>query len=819
MSNLFDKNPDLVRIWDWSNNAHVDPHKVSAGSAKEVHWRCELGHSYFRQIRLAASEKSQGCPYCAGIRVLPGFNDFESKRPAEAKLYSPKNTVAVNDIYFLSKTQRLWICPLGHEWQARPKDIAHGLLCPYCEGRRTLPGFNDLQTLYPEVAPFLSSNSFDPAAYMPASTEKVKLSCPLGHSWVREFNVILRITECPYCTDNEVWPGYNDLRTLEPDLCRELDTGHDKQKDPTKVLGRNSRVQLRWRCDAGHYTTQNLDYRKLVGCSKCKRGKTNLRVSEVPNLANEWDKTNNEDSPTQTRVMSVNPATWSCSKGHNWEATPFTRFTTGSLCPYCAGKRVWPGFNDLKTLRPELAAEWNYKRNFPASPEKISPGDNSKFWWSCSKGHEWEAVVNNRTRGRNGKGTGCPYCQNRKVMPGFNDLATTHPELLSSWDFKKNKVLPSEVFFGQKDPAYWVCEKEHSTFLPPRTRIRRGTSSPSKCAYCANQKVLPGYNDLETLRPDLVSEYSAKNDPSPSEVLLGSGEKVLWECGEGHSYLTSPLARSRARVCCPTCLNTEFLPGYNDLQTKHPDLASEFDAERNGISAAEVIFSGNKKYFWLCPRYGHSFVQSVRKRIDGQSCPICANLIVLPGFNDLYSQSPEVASSLDKNAHPDLDTTKICFISSKKLSWVCKKDTDHGSWVTAVHKRTDSGQGCPSCATSGFKDSLDGYLYLIYHPTWELYQVGISNVIEARIATHSRIGWETKEIKGPMPGSLARRLEAQILAWLRKNNQITKVTPELFGAFSGYTESWPRDEFEPQGLSQLLSYSSPSIPNNKQSRE
>ena len=69
---------------------------------------------------------------------------------------------------------------------------------------------------------------------------------------------------------------------------------------------------------------------------------------------------------------------------------------------------------------------------------------NKKVWWKCSKGHEWEAVISSRT----GSDRGCPICANQKVLKGYNDLATIFPEFLPEWNYKKNKVSPSENIGG-----------------------------------------------------------------------------------------------------------------------------------------------------------------------------------------------------------------------------------------------------------------------------------------------------------------------------------------------------------------------------------
>ena len=83
------------------------------------------------------------------------------------------------------------------------------------------------------------------------------------------------------------------------------------------------------------------------------------------------------------------------------------------------------GINDLATLHPEVAAEadgWD--------PETVAAGSNKKLPWKCNKGHKWETDVWSRT----GKNSGCPYCGNKKLLVGFNDLKTKFPEIAEEAD-------------------------------------------------------------------------------------------------------------------------------------------------------------------------------------------------------------------------------------------------------------------------------------------------------------------------------------------------------------------------------------------------
>ena len=80
--------------------------------------------------------------------------------------------------------------------------------------------------------------------------------------------------------------------------------------------------------------------------------------------------------------------------------------------------------------KPELVAQW--ARSNPISPDKVSCGSHLKVRWVCAKGHEWEAMINSRKR------NGCPYCSGKAVLKGYNDLATTHPDLANEWHPSRN---------------------------------------------------------------------------------------------------------------------------------------------------------------------------------------------------------------------------------------------------------------------------------------------------------------------------------------------------------------------------------------------
>ena len=142
-----------------------------------------------------------------------------------------------------------------------------------------------------------------------------------------------------------------------------------------------------------------------------------------------------------------------------WQATIYNRSSRGG-CPYLSGQSVWPGFNDLVTTNPDLAKEWHPTKNKDLRPTDVTANSNQKVWWLLSyddpitRKHfnfEWQATVHSRSNGY-----GCPYLSGRYVWLGFNDLATTNPELAKEWHPTKNGDLkPTDIVARSRKKVWW----------------------------------------------------------------------------------------------------------------------------------------------------------------------------------------------------------------------------------------------------------------------------------------------------------------------------------------------------------------------------
>ena len=228
-------------------------------------------------------------------------------------------------------------------------------------------------------------------------------------------------------------------------------------------------------------------------------------------LLQQWHPTKNEPlTPKQITYGSKQKVWWLCQKGHPWQAAVYARTGTESGCPYCAGKKLWPGENDLATRRPDLAAQWHPTKNEGVTPSDVLVGSHYKAWWVCGKGHEWQAIVKSRVNG-----TGCPVCANRVLLTGENDLATVYPDLARQWHPTKNGTLtPRDVIAGSHRKVWWRCDQGHEW----QATILSRASSGNGCPVCAGKVILPGDNDLATHFPEIAAQWHPHEERDPDRA-------------------------------------------------------------------------------------------------------------------------------------------------------------------------------------------------------------------------------------------------------------------------------------------------------------
>ena len=335
------------------------------------------------------------------------------------------------------------------------------------------------------------------------------------------------------------------------------------------------------------------------------QGKKSLAETH-PDLAAQWSS-RNESMVSEVTAGSSKKVWWIGECSHEWQSTVANR-TKGSGCPYCKGRKIIVGTNDLASTHPSILMQWASRNTI--SPQEVSAGSDKKVWWQCDKGHEWEASVIKKVKGR-----GCPFCSNRKILPGINDLHTINPTLAEQWS-PRNIDSPREVAPSTSKRVWWMCEKGHEWEATVHSRSTKN----SGCPYCSGQRVLDCFNDLVTVAPDLSLQWSSRNTVLISNITVGSGKKVWWKCEKGHEWKASPNSRKRGSGC-PYCSGQQVLIGFNDFKTIQPVVSKQWST-KNIVNPTEITDKSSKNIWWTCEK-GHEWEARAYTRAYGHGCPVC----------------------------------------------------------------------------------------------------------------------------------------------------------------------------------------------------
>ena len=599
---------------------------------------------------------------------------------------------------------------------------------------RFTPGLDDLATKFPlllgEWHP-QNNGEKTPSDFSAGSHTKVWWLCAKGHEWLTSIEARTRLagpTSCPYCSGRQVIPGQNDLGTVAPSLASQFSA---KNKVSVSAVNPTSKTNYIWVCPHGHEWTGTAKSRTAGrDCPICDgkvltSGENDL-ATKLPELAEYWDFEKNKQKPSDVSASARNSFQWTCSKGHEWRSTIYT-LVKNPTCPRCRNADGRPKAQRIGSSFPSLEKEWNSVKNFGLTFSSMGISDVMKYWWICDKGHEWQAAISNRTRGRNG-GTGCPVCANRVIVVGYNDLETTDPSISREWNTLRNSPLTArDIVAGAAKKYWWICDKGHEWQAAPRFRTRN--VGAHGCPYCGNQKVLVGFNDLASQRPDLAAEWNAeKNKP---------------------------------------------------------------------LTATEVSPGSHKKVWWTCPE-GHAFPMSISGRVKGNWCTVCKNMRIVSGVNDLETINPMLAKQWHPSKNLPVTPAKVSPSSSAKFWWIC--DKGH-VWKTSVAHRANDRQ-CPACVSKGYNQTKPGLFYFIQHSGKHSRKVGITNISTRtkRIDGWAERGWKIIKVVESENGSAIADLETEMFRWIRNDLGLPRYLEQRdMDGMGGWSETFSDDD-EPSNI-------------------
>lgn len=479
-------------------------------------------------------------------------------------------------------------------------------------------------------------------------------------------------------------------------------------------------------------------------------------VSDYPDLVAEWHPVKNGYKlPEDFTYGSGVKLWWQCKEGHEWSTSPLSRTQKKSNCPKCYNStrsdntRKATSSLNLATEFPKLCKEWHSAKN-KKLPQSFMPRSMDKVWWLCSKGHEWQAVIDSRTAGR-----GCPYCSGRRASPEHN-FGRTFPEIASEWDTTKNKKTPDQYTPHSNQKVWWRCLKGHKYQSQICSR-----ASGAGCPKCTNQSsknelriltemmwifddvkhrykiggyeidiYIPQFNvgleydgsywhknksakDLskqQAVSAKGMQIFRVREKPLPKlnkhDLLVASQKllekdtinKILSEIAPNHKKVDEYLLASKF---ANEDLYREYLSYFpsplpqSSLQNVSPKLSSEWHPTKNyPLTAANFSYSSGHKAWWLC-NAGHEYEAKISHRYAGSGCGYCSGRYAT-NKNCLAATHPHLASLWHPTKNGALSPENTKAGSGKSIWWVC--NFGHKWQATPNNmKRPTRKSLCPQC--------------------------------------------------------------------------------------------------------------------------
>lgn len=488
--------------------------------------------------------------------------------------------------------------------------------------------------------------------------------------------------------------------------------------------------------------------------------------------------------PASLYVTAPGQFPWVCDRGHSTRQTVRSRIKG---CRLCAGKKF------LDEHFPELVEEFDGEMNPGVNPSNLYPRSSGIYFWRCPSGfHSWPATVRARLRG-----SSCIYCAGIAVLPGFNDIISRIDASKFSWVAEENldssgdPIDPSAIPAWDTQIRVWWCVKgNHRKEISPAA-LMNASSKGRNCRECEGLAPIQGRTDAATalgVTAQLL-DNTFHDIAELSQVSGGSEAVFSWRCDLNPDHRWKRSVRGmKASARCPDCEGRRLVPGENDLATARPDLASEWDFEKNaadpeiGLAGPwEVTQSSGIRVHWVCYQ-GHKWMATPNGR-TGQNlgCAFCSDRRCWPGFNDLKTKAPELLDEIDWEKESDLNPAKLLWVSHRKIAWICPNDPTH-KWEAPVWYRTKGRNGtpqiCPNCNTTGFSPSVPYLLYYLRNDNLLAAKVGITKVNSSRLAAFQKHGWSLVHSWRFETGRDAMTIEQIFHTWRRE----TMKLPNFLGS-------------------------------------
>lgn len=315
---------------------------------------------------------------------------------------------------------------------------------------------------------------------------------------------------------------------------------------------------------------------------------------------------------------------------YDWNAYPNNLLTYG--CPCCNGRVITTQSfkNEIAKLHPEveIIGEWN--------------GIDTPISCRCKEcNFEWNYKPHSiRT-------TGCPRCN------GSATRKWTHEEYVE----KINELFDGNIvvlghYKNMNTKILHKCNKHNYEYMrnPIHALRRQGCKL---CGYeiTSEKRTKPLDVFLQQLHEKRGNEYSYISGYVNSSTNATFRHNMA--DGTYHDFVMTPNSMISSKYNCPCCSGYQVYKGYNDFNTKRPELAQYLVNYQDGYKYTEW---SSEELEWKCPSCGNI----MKKKISyvskyGVTCPRCDDGYSYPNkfiYNSLL-QIENQLDFLDREYRPD----------------------------------------------------------------------------------------------------------------------------------------------------------------------
>lgn len=266
---------------------------------------------------------------------------------------------------------------------------------------------------------------------------------------------------------------------------------------------------------------------------------------------------------------------------------------------------------------------------------------------------------------------------------------------LEKFLIKLNKIHGNDIdaskvkYVNSQTKVCLICHKkdkndiEHGEYWQTPADCIRGCTCPK----CANERRGPRQKDRMTTEKYIQKErevHGYKYDLSKT-IYTDAKTKMCFICPEHGEFWQLPYSHLGGQGC-PKCAGRNL--------TQEEVIKAFRNIQGNTYIYDKVIFKNmTSKIIITCPIHG-DFLQTPRKHLQGQGCPVCGNIKKNADRKITYDKFMEITENVHGRKYKYIKTDINGM--HDKIPIICPI---HGEFIQSVHSHLN-GCGCPKCSES-----------------------------------------------------------------------------------------------------------------------